>query len=45
MGIANGTQFIEMFKTMNIGMYEYMSANLEINPIFLDYLSDSNGTI
>ena len=43
MGIANGTQFIEMFKTMDIGMYEYMSANPEINPIFLDYLGSSSG--
>jgi len=43
MGIANGTQFIEMFKTMDIGMYEYMSANPEINPIFLDYLDSSSG--
>ena len=43
MGIANGTQFIEMFKTMDVGMYEYMSANPEINPIFLDYLGGSSG--
>jgi|ETN07SMinimDraft_1059922.scaffolds.fasta_scaffold34132_2 hypothetical protein len=43
MGIANGTQFVEMFKTMDIGMYGYMSANPEINPIFLDYLNNPNG--
>ena len=43
MGIANGTQFVEMFQTMGIGMYEYMSANPKINPIFLDYLSNSKG--
>ncbi len=42
MGIANGPMFVEMFKIMNIGMYEYMSANPKINPIFLDYLSNSN---
>jgi hypothetical protein len=41
MGIANGTQFVEMFKTMDIGMYGYMSKNPEINPIFLDYLNNS----
>ena len=45
MGIANGTQFVEMFKIMDIGMYEYMSANPQINPIFLDYLSNSSGYV
>jgi hypothetical protein len=45
MGIANGIQFVEMFKTMDIGMYEYMSENPEITPIFLDYLGSSNGHI
>ena len=42
-GIANGSQFVEMFHTMGVGMYEYMSANPKINPIFLDYLSNSKG--
>jgi len=45
MGIANGTQFVEMFKIMDIGMYEYMSVNPQINPIFLDYLSNSSGYV
>ena len=37
-GIANGKLFSSMFKTMNVGMYEYLSKNLLIHPIFLNYL-------
>ena len=36
--IASGKLFSEMFKTMNLGMYDYLSNNPLINPIFLDYL-------
>ena len=38
-GIANGKSFIKMFETMDVGMYEYLSKNPVIDPIFLDYLS------
>jgi len=38
MGIANGKLFSEMFKTINLGMYDYLSKNPLIHPIFLDYL-------
>ena len=38
-GIANGKSFIKMFETMDVGMYEYLSKNPAIDPIFLDYLS------
>ena len=37
-GIANGKLFSEMFKTINLGMYDYLSKNPIIHPIFLDYL-------
>ena len=37
-GIANGKSFSQMFKTMDIGMYEYLSKNSLIHPIFLSYL-------
>ena len=37
-GIANGKLFSEMFKTINLGMYDYLSKNPRIHPIFLDYL-------
>ena len=36
--IANGKLFSEMFKTINLGMYDYLSKNPLIHPIFLDYL-------
>ena len=36
--IASGKLFSEMFKTMNLGMYDYLSNNPLIHPIFLDYL-------
>ena len=38
-GIANGKSFIKMFETMDVGMYEYLSKNPAVDPIFLDYLS------
>ena len=37
-GIANTRLFSEMFKTMNLSMYDYLSKNKNIHPIFLDYL-------
>jgi len=37
-GIANGRIFSAMFKTINVGMYDYLSKNTIIHPIFLDYL-------
>ena len=37
-GVADGKLFSAMFKTMNIGMYDYLSKNHIIHPIFLDYL-------
>ena len=37
-GVADGKLFSAMFKTMNIGMYDYLSKNPIIHPIFLDYL-------
>ena len=37
-GIANARLFSEMFKTMNLSMYGYLSKNKNIHPIFLDYL-------
>ena len=37
-GIANTRLFSEMFKTMNLSMYNYLSKNKNIHPIFLDYL-------
>ena len=37
-GIANGKLFSAMFKTINVGMYDYLSKNHIIHPIFLDYL-------
>jgi len=37
-GIANGRIFSAMFKTINVGMYDYLSENTIIHPIFLDYL-------
>ena len=37
-GIANGQLFSAMFKTVNLGMYDYLSENPLIHPIFLDYL-------
>ena len=36
--IANGKLFSEMFKTINLGMYDYLSKNPLIHPVFLDYL-------
>ena len=36
--ITNGKLFSAMFKTINLGMYEYLSKNPLIYPIFLDYL-------
>jgi len=38
MSIANPRLFSEMFKTMNLSMYDYLSKNKNIHPIFLDYL-------
>jgi hypothetical protein len=38
-GIANGKVFSTMFKTINVGMYDYLSENPTIHPIFLDYLN------
>ena len=37
-GIANGQLFSAMFKTVNLGMYDYLSKNPLIHPVFLDYL-------
>ena len=37
-GIANTRLFSEMFKTMNLSMYGYLSKNKNIHPIFLDYI-------
>ena len=37
-GIADGKLFSTMFKTINVGMYDYLSENKIIHPIFLDYL-------
>ena len=37
-GIANGKLFSAMFKTINVGIYDYLSKNTIIHPIFLDYL-------
>ena len=37
-GIANARLFSEMFKTMNLSMYDYLSKKKNIHPIFLDYL-------
>lgn len=37
-GIVDGKLFSSMFKTMNVGMYEYLSKNSLIHPIFLNYL-------
>jgi hypothetical protein len=37
-GIANGKIFSAMFKTINVGMYDYLSENTIIHPIFLDYI-------
>ena len=37
-GVADGKLFSEMFKKMNVGMYEYLSKNTLIHPIFLNYL-------
>ena len=37
-GIANPSLFSEMFKTMNLSMYDYLSKNKNIHPIFLHYL-------
>lgn len=36
--IADGQTFSQMFKTMNISMYDYLSKDKKIHPIFLDYL-------
>ena len=36
--IANGKLFSAMFKTINLGMYDYLSKNPLIHPLFLDYL-------
>ena len=38
-GIANGKIFSAMFKTINVEMYDYLSENPIIHPIFLDYLN------
>ena len=37
-GVADGKIFSAMFKTINVGMYDYLSENTIIHPIFLDYL-------
>ena len=37
-GVADGKIFSAMFKTINVGMYDYLSKNPTIHPIFLDYL-------
>ena len=37
-GVADGKIFSAMFKTINVGMYDYLSENPIIHPIFLDYL-------
>ena len=37
-GVADGKLFSEMFKKMDVGMYEYLSKNTLIHPIFLNYL-------
>jgi len=37
-GVADGKIFSAMFKTINVGMYDYLSKNPAIHPIFLDYL-------
>ena len=37
-GIANGKIFSAMFKTINVGMYDYLSEKTTIHPIFLEYL-------
>jgi len=37
-GVADGKIFSAMFKTINVGMYDYLSKNPIIHPIFLDYL-------
>ena len=37
-GIANGQLFSAMFKAVNLGMYDSLSKNPLIHPIFLDYL-------
>ena len=37
-GIANVKLFSLMFQTINVGMYDYLSKNPIIHPIFLDYL-------
>ena len=37
-GIANGKLFSAMFKTINLGIYDYLSENPLVHPIFLDYL-------
>ena len=37
-GIANARLFSEMFKTMYLSMYGYLSKNKNIHPIFLDYI-------
>jgi len=36
--VANGQLLSAMFKTINLGMYDYLSKNPHIHPIFLDYL-------
>ena len=36
--VANGQLLSAMFKTINLGMYDYLSKNPRIHPIFLDYL-------
>ena len=33
--IANGQLFSQMFKTMNLSMYDYLSNDKKIDPIFL----------
>ena len=38
-GIANGKIFSAMFKMINVEMYDYLSENPSIHPIFLDYLN------
>ena len=36
--VANGQLLSAMFKTINLGMYDYLSKNPHVHPIFLDYL-------
>lgn len=41
MGIANGNVLTNMFNTMGIGMYGYLSDNPSVDPIFLKFLTSN----